>query len=321
MSERGTALDAEREALLEGLGAPQKHVSSKYFYDRRGSQLFEAITELDEYYPTRTERTLLTRHSASWIERWRPRAIVELGAGNSDKTRILLDALVAFRRGASAGSYLPMDVSGPFLEASAVRLRAEYPSLRIDPVVGDMTAPGFCEGVDPPRPAMFSLLGSTIGNFTEDAAIRMIASVTDCMAAGDAFLMGADLRPGAGKSVAELERAYNDAQGVTAAFNRNLLHVLNERFAADFDPERFEHRAFYDTGRHRIEMHLVSRGDQVVTVADAPVRFRADETLRTEISCKYDRDTVSRMFRRAGLDLAAWVTDTHGRYAMAIGTP
>jgi L-histidine N-alpha-methyltransferase len=250
-----------------GLSRPQKEVPPKYFYDRRGSELFDEITRLPEYYLTRTERALLDCWSTALMATLRPRALVELGAGSADKTRRLLDAMVDV---GSGEVYVPIDVSAEFLDDSAARLRDEYPTLGIEPLVGDIADPLDLDAALP-RPALIAFLGSTIGNFDPAAARSLLGHVATAMRRGDRFLLGADLR----KNPAIIERAYNDSQGVTAEFNVNVLRVLNRDLGANFDLSRFEHRAVYDRGLHRIEMHLVSTDDQTVTipgVARSPFR-------------------------------------------------
>ncbi|HSM59150.1 MAG TPA: L-histidine N(alpha)-methyltransferase [Longimicrobiales bacterium] len=310
----------DREAMLhevlEGLSRPQKEVSSKYFYDARGSELFERITELDEYYLTRTERALLERWMGPWVARLRPAGLVELGAGSAAKTRIALDAMTG--RG-SGDVYVPVDVSGDFLHATAERLRAEYPGLRVEPEVADFSGP-FELGVPLPEPTWFALLGSTIGNFPERSAVRLVSRVAGRMRGEDRFLLGVDLRPGPHKSVERLEAAYDDAEGVTAAFNLNVLEVLNRELGADFDPAAFRHVAFYSLERARIEMHLEARAEQVVRFEGGEiVRFAAGETVRTEISCKHDRASVRELFAEAGLEVDRWVEDPDGLFALALG--
>ncbi|HSM06585.1 MAG TPA: L-histidine N(alpha)-methyltransferase [Longimicrobiales bacterium] len=293
-------------------------LSSKYFYDTRGSELFVEITRLPEYYPTRTERALLEAWAPELVERHAPRALLELGAGSARKTRLLLDALVARRNDAA---YLPQDVSGDFLEETARRIREEYPGLQVTPLVGDLTHP-VDPSMDVPRPVMVALLGSTIGNFAEEQAREILGNVRAFLQPGDTFLMGADLRPSAGKTRDELEAAYNDARGVTAEFNRNILSVLNDRLGTDFEPERYRHRAFYDPREGRIEMHLVSEGAQLVEVPGrGAIRLDDGESIRTEISCKYDRPTVAALFRRAGMAVVEWRTDARERYALIVGAP
>lgn len=308
-----------REKLAElarGLARTQKTVSSRYFYDERGSELFEAITRLPEYYLTRTERRILTRVAPALIAEVRPRALVELGAGSARKTRILLDAMTGQGR---AAVYVPVDVSEDFLLETASRLRDEYPALEVRPEVADMER-GLRLAAHPPAPCIHALLGSTIGNFAHEDAVRMIAELSARMRDGDVFLLGADLRPGPGKSLEALEAAYNDARGVTVEFNLNLLRVLNARFGTDFDPSRFRHRASYDVAKARIEMHLEALVAHAVALPGGPViSFREGETLRTEVSCKYDQAAVCVLLRQAGLRMVRWWTDERGRFALALG--
>ena len=296
--------------VAHGLSRPQKELPPKYFYDRRGSELFDEITRLPEYYLTRTERALLDCWSGPLMAAVQPAALVELGAGSADKTRLLLDAMVY----ADSGEvYVPIDVSAEFLEESATRLRDEYPTLGIEPLVGDIVDP-LELGADLPGPAIVAFLGSTIGNFDPAGARRLLRNVSDAMRAGDRFLLGADLR----KDPKVIERAYNDAQGVTAEFNLNVLRVLNRELGADFDLSAFEHRAFYDRALHRIEMHLVSTDDQMAHIPGVgDVSFAGGESIRTEISCKYDRDVLEEYGEAAGLRIERWLTDDAGRFALA----
>lgn len=306
----------ELDELWRGLNRSQREIASRYFYDRRGSELFVEITRLPEYYPTRTELGILESRSREIVDACRPAAVLELGAGSATKTRLLLDALE--ERG-DGGAYLPLDVSAEFLASTAQELRREYPDLEVAPLVGDLTDP-IAPDVELPRPLLLLLLGSTIGNFDDGEAVSVLRNAAAALQDGDHFLMGADLRPSPGKSLAELEAAYDDTRGVTAAFNLNALSVVNDRFGTDFDLTRFRHRAFYDSTHGRIEMHLVARSDQTITVpGKGLVRLRGGETIRTEISCKYDRPTVQRLFRDAGLELVDWITDEQQRYALAVG--
>ncbi len=300
--------------VAAGLAAPQKELSPKYFYDQRGSELFEAITRLPEYYPTRTERALLEGWMPELMAQLGTRTLIELGAGNAEKSRIILDAM---RATGLAELYVPIDVSATFLSQTATQLRREYPGLVVEPAIADISV----EVNLPrrmPRPALFAFLGSTIGNFYPPAAIRLLARVRAAMDAGDRFLMGVDLR----KDIGRIEAAYNDSQGVTAEFNRNMLRVLNHELGADFDVDAFEHRAFYDRVAHRVEMHLVSTRDQVVEIPGiAPVQFTNGESLRTEISTKYDRESVSALFAAAGLRIEAWPTDPATPFGLVVGAP
>ena len=299
-----------REVAL-GLSKPQKELPSKYFYDHRGSELFEAITELPEYYPTRVERALLTAEMPALLRALRPASLVELGAGSAAKTRIILDAM---RDAGDARCYVPIDVSASFLNETAGRVRAEYPGLLVDPVAADFTE-RLPLNDHLPHPAVIAFLGSTIGNFTPIEAVRVLRRVGAAMAPGDRFLLGADLR----KDLSRVLAAYNDSAGVTAQFNLNMLRVLNRELGADFNETLFKHLATYDSDLHRIEMHLVSDGAQTVCVPGAGVFDFADgETVRTEISCKYDRLSIEHTLAAAGLQLDQWFTDPAADFALAV---
>lgn len=297
----------------EGLSRRQKELSPKYFYDERGSDLFERITRLPEYYLTRAERALLQEHAVDLVAAFRPRTLVELGAGSAVKTRILLDAM---RDTGSLEEYVPVDVSEDFLLATARQLRAEYPGLRVTPAISDIsTSLGIPDRL--PRPVLFAFLGSTIGNFDAPSARALLGRVRNAMRPFDRFLLGTDLR----KPRRVIEAAYNDSRGVTAAFNRNMLRVLNKELGADFDVPSFAHRAFYSRERHRIEMHLVSTREQVVHIpAVGEIHLAKGESIRTEISCKYDRPSVRRLLRAANLRLERWIADD-GRFALSVSSP
>ena len=309
-----TSLHAELlRDVAYGLSRPQKELPPKYFYDRRGSELFDEITRLPEYYLTRTERALLDCWSGSLMASLRPASLVELGAGSADKTRLLLDAMLY---AGSGEVYVPIDVSAEFLEESASRLRDEYPTLGIEPLVGDITDP-LDLGPHLPAPVIIAFLGSTIGNFDPAGARQLLRNIATAMRPGDRFLLGADLR----KDPAIIERAYNDPQGVTAEFNLNVLRVLNRELGAEFDLAAFEHRAFYDRTLDRIEMHLVSRDDQVARVPGiGEVAFARGESIRTEISCKYDRASLSDLLGAAGLGIDRWITDAASTYALVVAS-
>jgi L-histidine N-alpha-methyltransferase len=312
--------DAQRQSMLEdvlrGLALPQPELSPKYFYDTRGSELFEEITRTEEYYPTRMERGLLEQWMPRWVQTLEPAALVELGAGSAEKSRIVLDAMADHGTG---NLYVPVDVSGEFLHDTADRLRQEYDGLEVVPEVADITEP-LSLSRDLPKPAWFALLGSTIGNFADEHATELLGRVADRLRPTDRFLLGADLRPGPGKSVARLEEAYNDAAGVTAEFNLNVLRVLNRDLGADFDLEAFRHHAFYDADEGRVEMHLVAESDQVVRFPGAEaLRIPEGTSIRTEISCKYDRAEVDRLFGEAGMEVDRWVEDPDGYFALVLG--
>ena len=299
--------------VASGLSRPQKELPPKYFYDRRGSELFDEITRLPEYYLTRSERALLECWSTSLMLSARPAALVELGAGSAEKTRLLLDAMLYAESG---DLYVPIDVSAEFLDETAASLRDEYATLGVEPLIADIADP-LALPADLPAPALIAFLGSTIGNFDPDGARRLLRNVTDAMRPGDRFLLGADLR----KDPAVIERAYNDARGVTAEFNLNVLRVLDRELGADFDPSRFEHRAFYDRTLHRIEMHLVSTDDQRVTIPGiGVVPFAGGESIRTEISCKYDRASLTDLLGTGGLVTERWITDAGATYGLVLAS-
>jgi L-histidine N-alpha-methyltransferase len=284
----------------------------KYFYDARGAELFEAITELPEYYQTRTEQAILDDIADAMIARWSFRELVELGSGSSTKTRTLLDAM---ERLGTLERYIPVDVSERMLRESAEALLGRYPSLRVHAVVGDFQR--HLPAV-PPRLGnrLVIFLGSTIGNL--DAAERhaLLVDVHGLLSTGDFFLMGVDLV----KDVAALEAAYNDAAGVTAEFNRNILRVVNAALGADFDPAAFRHYAYYNAGQARIEMHLIagSPQDAVIRALDMTVQLRAGESIWTESSYKFTQTSAAAMLEGAGLKLERWHTDPENRFGLAL---
>lgn len=301
------------DEVVHGLSQPQKQLSPKYFYDRRGSELFEEITRQPEYYPTRTERALLATHIRDWLTSWRPQSLVELGAGAADKTTTILDAM---HEAVDTPIYVPIDISGEFLDRVAAELRSAYPAAEVRPIVADMTR-GFHVPDDLSRPVLFALLGGTIGNFPRDEGVAQLRRIRTEMDGEDRFLMGCDLQ----KDPAVLEAAYNDAAGVTAAFNLNVLNVLNRELGSDFDPGDFRHHAFYNEEDGQIEMHLVARSRTTVTIPDAGrFEFEPGETLHTEVSCKYTRASVSRMLSDAGLELDRWAEADPG-FALALARP
>ncbi len=312
----GSTGSAMLRDVARGLSQPQKELSPKYFYDHRGSALFEQITELPEYYLTRAERAILDGEMPALMRALRPATLVELGAGSAAKTRVILDAM----HGAASGRrYVPLDVSAKFLADSAARLGAEYPWLKVTPVVADFTERGPLPlPADLPRPLLMAFLGSTIGNFPKPEAVRLLRRVRAVLAHGDRLLLGADLR----KDVARLEAAYDDAAGVTAEFNRNMLRVLNRELGTDFDPDAFDHEARYNDAEHRIEMHLVARRPLTVRVPGAGAYpFAAGESVRTEISCKYDRPALDSVFALAGLRTESWLTDEGEDFALVVAAP
>lgn len=299
--------------VRRGLTKSRKELPSKYFYDARGAELFEQICELPEYYLTRTERSVLEEIANEIIASCRPTTLVEFGSGNSHKTRILLDAI----RGAGLlDFYVPIDVSEDVLRQTARALSEDYPGLRIHGVIGDFDDP--VEALPGGEPRLVIFLGSTIGNLTPDEAVTFLGGVARLLAPRDRFLLGTDLV----KDIDVLERAYNDTAGVTAAFNRNILAVINHHLGAHFDVDRFDHFAFYNRQESRIEMHLVARESHRVEIdgIDLTVEFAKGESIRTEISCKYTRTVVEEMLQRAGLRLMRWDADKDRLFALSLSS-
>lgn len=297
--------------VRDGLTGPVKEIPPKYFYDARGSALFERITALPEYYLTRAETEILELHAADFVSDVGAHVLVEYGSGSSTKTRLLLDAMRA--QGTLEG-YAPVDVSEDAVHAAADLLVSEYPELQVVIVVGDFDAPLDLSFAG--RPRLIAFLGSTIGNFTPEAARRFMVCVAEELEPGDGFLIGFDLV----KDARELEAAYDDAAGVTAEFNLNLLNVLNRELHADFDERKFRHRALYDSGRARIEMHLVSETAQSVRIADLDleVRLEAGESIRTELSHKYTPESARALLEAGELRVRRWETDGSSRFAVAL---
>ncbi len=293
---------------LAGLTARQKYLSPKWFYDRRGSELFEKITGLTEYYPTRTETSVL-RDNASALARLVPEggALVELGSGASIKTQYLLDA------GGHFGAYVPIDISEDFLLTTADNLRSRYPAMAIHPVIGDFTGPVDLPDDVEELPKVGFFPGSTIGNLDPEDAIALLSRARKwdniC-----AFILGADLV----KPIPDLIAAYDDAEGVTAAFNLNILRRLNNEAGADFDLTGFRHEARWCENPARIEMHLVSIRDQVVELGQEQINFAKGESIHTESCRKYTPDTLADMAAAAGWQVDRLLTDKDQRFAVAV---
>ncbi|MBO0699645.1 MAG: L-histidine N(alpha)-methyltransferase [Zavarzinella sp.] len=298
---RRSPLAQFREDVLAGLAGPEKTLPCKYLYDERGSHLFDRICDLPEYYPTRTEISILRRYASEMAAELGPECLViEYGTGSGLKTPLLLEQL------REPAGYVPVDISREHLMASAAALARRFPALEVLPVWADFTAP-FDLPVTrrtPRRKAVF-FPGSTIGNFGPQEAIRLMQGVArQCWPRGG-FLVGVDLR----KPREILEPAYDDAAGVTAAFNKNLLVRINRELGGNFDLDQFDHRAVFDDRHSRIEMHLVSRKRQVVKIGGISVWFAAGETICTEHSYKYTRETFRELAMAAGLALAEIWTD------------
>ncbi|MQA97683.1 MAG: L-histidine N(alpha)-methyltransferase [Streptosporangiales bacterium] len=304
-----------RADVREGLLAEPKRLPPKWFYDTRGSELFEEITKLEEYYQTRAERAILVGRSAEIAAASRARTLVELGAGSAEKTRVLMDAL---RAAGTLDTYVPVDVSGEFLAGTAEAIATEYPGLRVHGAVADFER-HLTLLPSGPGPALVALLGGTIGNLHPEERAEFLSGVRAGLRPGDGFLLGTDLV----KDPARLVAAYDDAAGVTADFNRNVLRVIDHELGADFDPDAFTHVAVWDAEREWIEMRLRSVRDQRVRVEDLDleVSFTAEEEMRTEISAKFRRSGLERELAAAGLSLVDWWTDPAGDFALSLSHP
>lgn len=300
-----TALRAD---VLHGLRVSPKVLPPKWFYDARGSELFEEITRLPEYYPTRAEREILLARAGEIASASGARTLVELGSGSSEKTRHLIEAMPAL------DTYVPVDVSGSALEGASRTLLAEHPGLRVHALVADFTKP--LQLPDTPGPRLVVFLGGTIGNLLPPERAAFLASVRAMLSPGDALLMGTDLVKDEGVLVA----AYDDAQGVTAEFNKNVLAVVNRELGADFHTDDFAHVAVWNREQEWIEMRLRARSELVVKVRalDLVVPFAAGEEILTEVSAKFRQEGVRKELAEAGLELTQWWTDAEGRFALSL---
>lgn len=302
LTEQGARREDDLAEIRRGLRREQKALSPKFFYDDRGSQLFERITQLPEYYLTPAELAIMERHVGEMAELVGPQAsLIEFGSGSSTKTRILLEHLDRL------AAYVPVDISREHLVAAANGLAADFPRIEVLPVAADFTRP-----FDLPNPRVMPLRnivyfpGSTIGNFTPEAALDLLRVMHHEAAEDGALLIGVDLK----KDRAILERAYNDSAGVTAEFNLNMLRRLNREFGANFDIGAFEHLALYSETHGRIEMHLVSLRKQTVAIAGERFHFDEGETIRTEYSHKYTLEEFAAMAAQAGFEVhTAWMDD------------
>jgi L-histidine Nalpha-methyltransferase len=298
--------------VLDGLTRPFKELPPKHFYDARGAELFDQICELPEYYPTRAERAILEEAASELAELTGAVELVELGSGTAAKTRVLLDALHA---AGTLSRYIPVDVTESMVRECASELTAEYPGLRVHGVIGD-----FERHLDriPPAdgPRIVAFLGGTIGNFPPGSRRRFLRQIARLLGPEDYLLMGTDLV----KDPRVLEAAYDDEAGVTAEFNRNVLRVLNRELDADFDPEDFEHVALFDRQHEWIEMRLRARRAHTTLVRglNLQVHFEAGEELRTEISAKFTPERLEGDLAAAGLELARWLTDPDGLFALTL---
>jgi len=303
------------EDVLDGLTRPFKELPPKHFYDSRGAELFDQICELPEYYQTRAERAILEQRAEELAELTGASELVELGSGTAAKTRVLLDALQ------SAGTlerYVPVDVTESMVRSCAETLIEEYPGLSVHGVIGDFER-HLAHVPEPQGPRIVAFLGGTIGNFAPGSRRRVLRDIARLLGPEDHLLLGTDLV----KDPRVLQAAYDDAQGVTAEFNRNLLLVLNRELGAEFDPADFDHVALFDEQHEWIEMRLRARSALTVRVRalDMSVHFRAGEELRTEISAKFTRERLQGDLAAAGLQLLHWLTDLDGRFALSVARP
>jgi L-histidine N-alpha-methyltransferase len=299
--------------VLDGLTRPFKELPPKHFYDSRGSELFERICQLPEYYPTRTEMQILTERADEIVADTRAGELVELGSGAAEKARVLLAAM---ERAGTLSRYVPLDVSEAALEESARTLVDEYDGLEVHGVIGDFERhlDGVPTGDGDAR--LVALLGGTIGNFPPGTRRRLLRRIGGLLGEHDRLLLGTDLV----KDPAVIEAAYDDSEGITAEFNLNVLHVINRELNANFPIDQFEHVAFFDSDREWIEMRLRAREPCTVEIEDVglTIDFAAGEELRTEISAKFTRRRVEADFAAAGLALERWYTDDDGMFALSV---
>jgi len=294
-----------------GLTSGARWLPSKWFYDKRGSDLFEQITRLPEYYPTRAEASILTAHAGDIARRTGAHTLVELGSGSSEKTRLLLDGLAAE---GTLREYVPLDVSESALRAAVAAMHEDYPLLSIHGVLGDFTE--HLDRIPGQPPRMVAFLGGTIGNLFPRERATFLGELRATLAAGEWLLLGTDLV----KDPKVLVAAYDDAAGVTAEFNRNVLAVLNRELGADFDVERFEHVAIWDPENEWIEMRLRAIGGARVNLRDLAldIVLEPGEEIRTEISTKFRREGIDAELAAAGFSLDSWWTDPQGRFALSL---
>lgn len=302
---------ALRDDVFRGLASVPKQLPPKWFYDERGSELFDEITELPEYYPTRREREILEQRADEIARSTGADTLVELGSGTSAKTRLVLDALA---RAGTLQRFVPFDVSEATLLAASATIAKAYPGVSVHGVVGDFER--HLALVPSGGRRLVAFLGGTIGNLEPEARATFLADVVSTMAPGDALLLGTDLV----KEPGRLEAAYDDPGGVTAEFNRNVLHVLNRELGADFVPECYAHVARWNAEHEWIEMRLRAQTEQIVRLPalGMVVEFAAGEQLRTEISAKFRRPGVEAELARAGLDIHHWWTDAAGDFALSL---
>jgi len=298
--------DSLLDEVHAGLAAAPKKLSPKFFYDQRGSELFDAICDLPEYYPTRTELSILEDCAPQLAARVNDNVmVVELGSGASRKIRILLDAL-------QPAAYMAVDISRDFLIQESRKVAADYPHLDVYAVCTDIQEPGYLQHAPDDMPRLTYFPGSSIGNLEPREALHFMQNLRQAMLADDAFLVGVDLK----KDHEILHAAYNDTQGTTAEFNRNLLRRIQRELDTDIEPANFRHQAFYDAGKGRVEMHLVSDCEHRVSIEGKQIEFEAGESIHTECSYKYSIDEFQSLARQAGFIPEAVWTDEAALFSL-----
>lgn len=313
-----------RENTREGLLSTPRRIPSKWIYDQRGSELFDEITRLPEYYLTRCERSILERESATIAALTKANTLIELGSGASEKTRLLINVLTA---AGTLECFAPFDVHEATLRSAAEQLVAWYPGLIVHGIAGDFEQHiydlprGVRGGSSPPEDnqsnhRLVAFLGSTIGNLDPKQRANLFARLAEALEPGDHFLLGVDLV----KDIGLIEAAYNDSAGVSAEFNRNILNVLNHQLEADFVPDNFHHLAFFNREEEWMEMWLEAQHPQVVTIAalDEEIKFEGGERVHTEISAKFRREGIEGELATAGFDPVRWFTDDRGYFALSL---
>lgn len=306
-----------RAQLLEdvhhGFTSYRKHLPSQYFYDARGSDLFEEITKLPEYYLTRAETEILNEHADEIMQRVQPRELIELGSGSSRKTQILIEAM---HHVGSGNTYVPIDVSEAALRDAAQALCDDYPWLKIDGLVGDYMVD--LDKVPRHGRRLIAFLGSTVGNYVPTLRYTLFRTVAAALDPGDALLLGVDLV----KDVSEMVAAYNDAEGISAEFNLNILRIVNRELDADIPLDAFEHVTRFDTQFSCMAQSLRAKYEVVANIRalDLAVTFLEGEEIHTEVSCKFTKAQIEHDFDAAGLHLEDWLTDSDNRFALALGT-
>jgi L-histidine Nalpha-methyltransferase len=290
--------------MLAGLKAKQKYISSKFFYDQKGSELFEAITQLDAYYPTRTEKAILQSAASVFGKKYDLQRIVELGSGDCSKISLFLHAIDSSQH--KSIQYVPVDISWSAVEKSMHQLGSMFPEIAMQGLVADIFTQMDCVPTTNER-SLYCFFGSTLGNFDPDLRLNFLQQVSRSMSSGDMFLLGIDRV----KETEVLEKAYNDPEGITAAFNLNILSVANQLIGSHFNPENFAHKAFYNSEKKRIEMHLLALENMEIAhnYSDEPLLFSKGETIHTENSCKFEDEDVVQWCKQSGLELLEIFTD------------